>query len=78
MYPIKYSESSRMESKQLVEEYMLLANILVAECLFDLCKDRALLRSHADIVENKKNELGNFFKKIGLEQVNLTDALSLS
>ena len=39
-----------MESKQLVEEYMLLANILVAEFLFDLCKDRALLRSHADIV----------------------------
>ena len=50
MYPIKYTESSRMESKQLVEEYMLLANILVAECLFDLCKDRALMRSHADIV----------------------------
>jgi exoribonuclease R len=57
---------------------MLLANILVAETLFDNCKDRALLRSHADIVENKKNELGNFFKKIGLDQINFTDALSLS
>ena len=57
---------------------MLLANILVAECLFDLCKDRALLRAHADIVENKKNDLGNFFKKIGLEQINLTDAKTLS
>jgi exoribonuclease R len=67
-----------MESKQLVEEYMLLANILVAETLFDHCQDRALLRSHADIVENKKNELGNFFKKIGLDQINFTDALSLS
>lgn len=33
-YPINYSESPRMQSKQLVEEFMLLANILVAEHLF--------------------------------------------
>lgn len=57
---------------------MLLANILVAECLYDLCKDKALMRSHADIVQNKKNELGNFFKKIGLEGINLNDAKTLS
>ena len=67
-----------MESKQLVEEYMLMANILVAEVLFKFCKDKAILRVHSDITQNKKAELDNFFKAVGLENVNLTDALSLS
>lgn len=57
---------------------MLLANILVAECLFHFCKDKALMRAHSDIKENRKAELGNFFKAVGLETINLTDALSLS
>jgi len=67
-----------MESKQLVEEYMLMANILVAECLFKFCKDKAILRAHSDIKDTKKAELDNFFKAVGMDQVNLTDALSLS
>jgi DIS3-like exonuclease 2 len=66
-FPIRYSESPRMESKQLVEEFMLMANILVAECLYDYCKDKALLRAHADIKENRKAELETFFKAVGLD-----------
>jgi exoribonuclease R len=57
---------------------MLLANILVAECLYEHCRDKALLRTHADIIDNKKSELSNFFKKIGLDQINLGDAKTLS
>jgi len=67
-----------MESKQLVEEFMLLANILVAECLFNFCKDKALLRAHGDIKDTRKGELDTFFKAVGLDAINLTDALSLS
>jgi exoribonuclease R len=56
-----------MESKQLVEEYMLMANILVAECLFKFCKDKAILRAHSDIKDTKKAELDNFFKAVGMD-----------
>lgn len=43
-----------MESKALVEEYMLMANILVAEFLQKYCKDKTLLRTHADVTDDKK------------------------
>ena len=46
-----------MQSKSLVEEYMLLANIYVAEYLFKYCKDKTLLRAHNDISEDKKERL---------------------
>ena len=77
-YPIKYSESPRMQSKQLVEEYMLLSNILVAEHLYKYCQDKTILRAHKDIEQNKKNALINFFQKIGLENVDVSDSLGLS
>lgn len=47
--PISFQESFRMESKYLVEEYMLLANILVAEHIFRFCKEKTLLRIHPDL-----------------------------
>ena len=39
-----------MLSKQLVEEFMLLANILVAETIYKFCQDKAILRVHDDIL----------------------------
>lgn len=62
--PLSYSESSKMQSKQLVEEYMLLANILIAKHLFKFCKDKTLLRIHEDIEDDKKEKLYQFFKLI--------------
>jgi exoribonuclease R len=63
--PISYSESQKMQSKQLVEEYMLLANILIAKYLFKYCNDKTLLRIHEDIEADKKDKLSSFFKLIG-------------
>mmetsp|Transcript_19524 Transcript_19524/g.30004 ORF Transcript_19524/g.30004 Transcript_19524/m.30004 type:complete len:149 (+) Transcript_19524:4245-4691(+) len=76
--PLKYSESPPMMSKKLVEEYMLLANILVAEFLQDRCKDRALVRAHANLKPEVQTELREFFDKVGIDRMNLTDAESLS
>lgn len=77
MYPVSWKESPKMQSKQLVEEYMLLANVLVAEFIAERCKDKALLRVHNDIKDGSKEQLGSFFKKLGLN-VDVGDALGLS
>jgi len=66
-----------MQSKQLVEEFMLLANTLIAQHLVKHCQDKALLRAHADIKEARKEYLKNFFTKLDIH-INLTDPLSLS
>ena len=76
-YPLKYSESPEMQSKQLVEEFMLMANILVAQHLHKYCEDKTLLRAHADITDGRKEALGSFFKRLKLD-INTTDALSLN
>jgi len=57
---------------------MLLSNVLVAEHLYKYCQDKTILRAHKDINQNKKNEMINFFEKVGLGHVDVTDALSLS
>lgn len=50
LLPMSFTESkTRMPSKHLVEEYMLLANILVAEHLYKYCSDKTLLRVHPDL-----------------------------
>ena len=66
-YPIKYNESPSMASKQLVEEYMLLANVLVAEFLFARVGDKTILRAHDDIADGKKLGLASFFQSVGLD-----------
>lgn len=66
--PISFEEASRIESKSLVEEYMLLANIKVAEFLSKYCKEKTLLRAHADIPADKKTELKQFLTTIGLNE----------
>lgn len=63
----------------MVEEYMLLANILVAEHLQQYCKDKTLLRAHPDLDSEKKEKLKQFFDKVGLgEEIDLTDSKTLS
>jgi exoribonuclease R len=58
LLPTSFVESkSRMPSKHLVEEYMLLANILVAEHLHTFCRDKTLLRVHPDLEDDKKEKL---------------------
>jgi len=56
--PLSFVESkTRMPSKHLVEEYMLLANILIAEHLYKFCLDKTLLRAHPDLDSEKKAKL---------------------
>lgn len=59
--PLSFVESYRCESKFLVEEYMLLANILIAEHLYKYCKDKTLVRAHPDLEKEKKEALREFF-----------------
>jgi len=73
-HPMEYTEYKKMQSKSLVEEYMLLANVLVAEYLFKYCKDKTLLRVHEDIASDKKEKLKEFFEKVGLKGIDLTNA----
>jgi exoribonuclease R len=56
-----------MQSKQLVEEFMLLANVLIAEHLYKTCKDKTILRAHDAIKENRRENMVNYFDKIGLK-----------
>lgn len=76
--PVSFQESYRIESKFLVEEYMLLANILIAEHLHQYCKDKTLLRAHPDLDDEKKDKLKVFFEKVGLQSIDLTDSKTLS
>jgi exoribonuclease R len=77
--PQDFTESSRIESKSLVEEYMLLANILVAQFIKPFCGPKTLLRAHSDIQDENKQELYEFFEKIGMAGViNLTNSTTLS
>ena len=73
--PLSFEESYRVESKFLVEEYMLLANILVAEFLYNEIKDKALLRAHPDVDSKKKEAL--FFFKIKYLKLNSSRGMLL-
>ena len=76
--PLKYKESLPMASKQLVEEYMLLANTIVAEFLESKIGPKTLLRVHDDIPDKKKVALAEYFQRLGLDAINLTDSASLN
>ena len=80
LLPESFEESkTRMPSKHLVEEYMLMANILIAEHLFKYCDDKTLLRVHPDLDDDKKATLGGFYDKAGLGgEIDLTDSKSVS
>jgi exoribonuclease R len=57
---------------------MLLANILIAEHLHQYCRDKTLLRAHPDLDQDKKDKLKQFFDKVGLSEIDLTDSKTLS
>ena len=78
--PSGFEESKiRMPSKHLVEEYMLLANILIAEHLHKYCLDKTLLRAHPDLEDEKKTKLTEFFEKAGMKgEIDLTNSKTLS
>lgn len=57
---------------------MLLANILIAEHLEMSCKDKTLLRVHPDVDQTKKEALVEFFEKVGLSEIDLTNSKTLS
>jgi len=57
---------------------MLLANILVAEHLYHYCKDKTLLRAHPNVNPDKKAILQEFFNKVGITEIDLTDAKTTS
>jgi exoribonuclease R len=80
LLPLSFEESRiRMPSKHLVEEYMLLANILIAEHLFKYCKDKTVLRAHPDLDSEKKATLNEFYQKVGMGgEVDLTNSKTLS
>lgn len=68
-----------MPSKHLVEEYMLLANILVAEHLHKYCNDKTLLRVHPDLDKDKKEQLQEYYDKVGMKGIiDLTNSKTLS
>jgi exoribonuclease R len=78
--PVSFVESkTRMPSKHLVEEYMLLANILVAEHLYRYCDSKTLLRVHPDLDKEKKEKLLEFFERAGMKgRLDLTNSKSVS
>lgn len=77
--PESFHGSTMIESKNLVEEYMLLTNILVAEFVQPNCRGKTLLRAHQDIPTERKASLNRFFSIIGLsERIDLTNSTTLS
>ena len=57
---------------------MLLANILIAEFLETYCKDKTLLRAHPDVKQEKKESLKEFYVKVGLHDIDLSNSKTLS
>eukprot|EP00742_Colponemidia_sp_Colp-10_P006144 GILJ01006577.1.p1 GENE.GILJ01006577.1~~GILJ01006577.1.p1 ORF type:complete len:1422 (-),score=259.03 GILJ01006577.1:145-4323(-) len=61
-YPTGFRQYMGKEANHLVEEYMLLANQLVAEQLVMKCEQAALLRRHPSPLQRKFEEFCNFCK----------------
>jgi DIS3-like exonuclease 2 len=76
-YPVSFTEQERRHSKQLVEEYMLMANVLIGRHLLKYCEDKTILRAHDEIKDQRRDQMLSFFQKVDLD-INMTDALSVS
>jgi exoribonuclease R len=61
-----------------VEEFMLLANILIGKHLYKYFKNKTLLRVHEDIKGEKRNKLQIFLQKAGLHSIDLQSGKYLS
>lgn len=73
--PTQFSELKKIESKELIEEYMLLANMFVAEYLVKYCKDKAVLRTQLPPKEEKVEDMIEYFHKVNAD-VDLTSSLT--
>ena len=62
---VSWEWEEKTEANNMVEEYMLLANILVAEILYEKVPNLAVLRRHADPNLNTLGNIQNIFKEIG-------------
>eukprot|EP00455_Lapot_gusevi_P002087 TRINITY_DN10808_c0_g1_i6.p1 TRINITY_DN10808_c0_g1~~TRINITY_DN10808_c0_g1_i6.p1 ORF type:complete len:475 (-),score=144.79 TRINITY_DN10808_c0_g1_i6:133-1557(-) len=65
--PLSFSSFVAKDSNKLVEEYMLLANQLVAQQLVVGVRNLALLRRHPPPVENRINECAEMVNSLGYE-----------
>lgn len=68
MNPVSFEEQQRMDSKNLIEEYMLLANQFVAEFIVKYCKDKALIRNQLPPEDGDRlQSFENYCQRIGIE-----------
>ena len=72
---MQFSEQKKIESKELIEEYMLLANMLVSEYLVKFCKDKAVLRTQKPPKEEKVEDMIDYFDKVKAE-LDISSSLS--
>lgn len=73
--PTQFSEVKKIRSKELVEEYMLLANLFVAEYLVENCKDKAVLRTQLPPKDEKVQDMIEYFSKVKAD-VDISTSLS--
>ncbi|XP_072748789.1 DIS3-like exonuclease 2 [Anoplolepis gracilipes] len=64
--PVNYCLEERKESKSLIEEFMLLANVTVAEKLYTAIPETALLRIHRDPSKYSLNIVCDTLRKYGI------------
>ena len=65
--PVGYSIQQRFEANFLVEEFMLLANVQVADFLVETIREAALLRRHMFPSAKKIATFKEFMKKLGIQ-----------
>ncbi|XP_044759971.1 DIS3-like exonuclease 2 [Coccinella septempunctata] len=75
-YPVRYFVQELKESNRLIEEFMLLANISVAEKILDRFPDVAFLRLHEPPKLNMLVELKRALESVGIH-VDITSAKSI-
>lgn len=77
-HPISFAPYITKDSNHLVEEFMLLANMRVAEKIAKCFPDSALLRRHPTPVLRKAQEFAAFCQATRLGEVDLSSASSLA
>ncbi|KAK9881272.1 hypothetical protein WA026_015395 [Henosepilachna vigintioctopunctata] len=74
--PLRYHIQEQKEANRLIEEFMLLANISVAEKIINSFPDIALLRRHEPPKESMMKELKSVLESIGIH-IDITSAKSI-
>ena len=74
--PKMFEEVEKIESKSLIEEFMLIANMKVAEYISEFCQDKAVLRNQFPPEDEKYMAFDEYCKRLNAD-MDLTDTLSL-